>query len=831
MKIIRYSILPLLLFSCAVVYVCTLLPGQTGVPDSSVKQVQSTEPASVYADPASCVECHPKEVASWEKSDHAHAMAIAGTETVKGDFNEITFIHIGFDDILSIPDDILKEVFETEFDAPDLALALEGAKDGIREKIVRNLNETQRNELDAESEHLKKIGFSRPGDISIVHRKFGDVIRKTCEKNDISLDFATKTRFFRKDGKYFVSTENREGNLETFEVKYTLGHKPLQQYMVEFPDGRVQCLPIAWDVNDESWFHLYPKEQILHDDPLHWTGFYQNWNSNCADCHTTNLHKNFDLRTNTFKTAWSEIHVGCQSCHGPSENHVVTAKKHALKEKWDDKYPIGIYKWTDSTEDLHIDSCSACHARRRTLCEGPLPPGEKFLNHFSPDLLDGNLYYADGQLLEENFEYGSFQQARMYHQGVQCGDCHDVHSGTLKFEGNALCTQCHSPGIYDTVAHHFHPDATQEGTGCIDCHLPKTYYMVVDPRRDHSITKPRPELTKGLGVPNACNICHNDRKKGEDVDWAIKCVDEWYGEKRNSAVGYTKDLKTATHFAFALDGGRQYDPDALDSLISISKQRNGRELRPIARASTIILLGRYPDPKAFEPCELAIKDDNPLVRWAGLIALERKLDPRQKKEVIGPFLEDPIRTIRIEAARILASVPADFWSKEETTALNNATKEYVDSLKTTAESPGSHLNMGILKYDQAIGYLYGKRIDPDVIKRSTEPAVREYREAIRLDSKFLPAKVNLAMLYAERGEPDLAEREFRNAISVEPDNGELHYSLGLLLAERNRLKDAINSLQRAAELLPDGHRVHYNLGTALKMDNREEEARKALERY
>lgn len=780
-----------------------------------------------YAEPNSCFECHEKETEEWRRSDHSHAMGLANEKNVLGNFNDIEFIHVGFDDILELSDADLTAVFKVVFDPHEIALALEGAKSGVAEKIKSVLDENQKEALRLEVEHRKKIGFTRPGDIAVVNRKYADAIRKHAT----DLDFGAKTRFFMQDAKFMVTTDNREGKEETFEIKYTLGIRPLQQYMVEFPDGRVQCLPVAWDVKGKSWFHLYPNEQIKHDDPLHWTGFYQNWNSNCADCHTTDLRKNYDLGSNTFKTEWTEMGLGCQSCHGPSQEHVDLARKHALSDKWKDGVPMGLYRWTEASEELKLDSCSACHARRRTLTNGPMEPGKPFLDYFMPDLIEAPHYYPDGQILEEVFEYTSFQQAKMYHRGVQCGHCHDPHSIEPKFEGNRLCQQCHSPLIYDTVSHHFHPDSSQPGTKCIDCHLPIAHYMVVDPRRDHSITKPRPELTVELGVPNACNICHDDREKGEDAAWALDWVEKWYGEKRQTAVGYTKNNRTATHFAFALDGGNKNDPEAFDSLISTSKIKDGLELRPIARASLIAALGRYPFPETLPVCEDALLDPNGLVRWAGIMAIEHKLDPGQKKEKLTRFLDDPLRAVRCETARILASVPLEMWSEKELRSLKIATGEYVNALETVGESAVSHLNLAILRYEQAVARLAVTEIGPAEIRAATLPAVEEYVKAVELDPKFIPARVNLAMLYAERGEPGLAEREFRYVIEINPELGEMHYSLGLLLAERNRLDEAIKSLEKAAELLPDGHRVHFNLSTALRKKGDIEAAEKAMRRY
>ena len=135
------------------------------------------------------------------------------------------------------------------------------------------------------------------------------------------------SRFFRRDDKFFVETDGPDGKLAAFEVKYTFGVDPLQQYLVEFPDGRLQALSLAWDSRPKDhggqrWFHLYPDEEIKYDDVLHWTRLNQNWNFMCAGCHSTGVRKNYDAATDRFATSFAEISVGCEACHGQGSRHV-----------------------------------------------------------------------------------------------------------------------------------------------------------------------------------------------------------------------------------------------------------------------------------------------------------------------------------------------------------------------------------------------------------------------------------------------------------------------------------------------------------------------------
>ncbi len=110
--------------------------------------------------------------------------------------------------------------------------------------------------------------------------------------------FDQVSTFFRRDGKFLVRTEGPGGDLRDFEIAFTFGVDPLQQYLIELPGGRLQALSICWDTRPreaggQRWFHLYPDENVDHDDELHWTGPNQNWNFMCAECHSTALKKNF----------------------------------------------------------------------------------------------------------------------------------------------------------------------------------------------------------------------------------------------------------------------------------------------------------------------------------------------------------------------------------------------------------------------------------------------------------------------------------------------------------------------------------------------------------
>jgi hypothetical protein len=273
--------------------------------------------------------------------------------------------------------------------------------------------------------------------------------------------FDVTSRFYRKNGGFFVHTQGPGGKMDDFEIKYTFGAYPLQQYLIPFPGGRLQCLTIAWDVKEKKWYHLYPDNPIDPADWLYWTNAGQNWNGMCAECHSTNLKKNYDIPSDSYQTTWSEIDVSCEACHGPGSKHVTWAELPDMARPRTENYELQVITGGISSRQ-QVELCAPCHSRRAILGD---------YTHAEPDLLDSmlpsvlaaDLYFADGQILEEVYVYGSFTQSKMYRREVRCSDCHDVHSIKTIKKGNSLCLQCHRSTVYDTPAHHFHKNKGEKG--------------------------------------------------------------------------------------------------------------------------------------------------------------------------------------------------------------------------------------------------------------------------------------------------------------------------------------------------------------------------------
>jgi predicted CXXCH cytochrome family protein len=627
--------------------------------------------------------------------------------------------------------------------------------------------------------------------------------------------YGVESTFFRRDGKFMVRTDGPDGKLADFEVSRTFGVWPLQQYLIAFPGGRYQALGIAWDARAKSeggqrWFHVYPNEKIDHRDPLHWTGLYQNWNLECAACHSTNLRKGYDAASNTYRTTFSEINVACEACHGPGSRHAEWAKQAkrsygpqdekglaALKTRWKEawKFPAADAKHAerDSPVDASaMNACAACHARRSTIREG-VTPGAPLEDTHRLALLTPPNYYADGQQREEVYVWGSFLQTEMYQKGVTCMDCHEPHALKLRAEGNALCTRCHNAALVDSEKHHFHKTGSK-GAQCVECHMPAQKYMVIDERRDHAIRVPRPDLSPSLGSPNACTQCHADRK----ADWAAAAMDKWYGKAWRDRPQYGTRLH-----AVAAHGAK-----ALPSLLALADDPAAPS---VVRASAATLAQPYVSSGNLPVLHNLLVNVDPTIRVAALGVLER-FEPGVRVQAAARLLADPVRGVRVEAARILADVPDDRLSAEQRADHARAIAEYVESLQQDSDWPAANASLGTLRMRQG----------------RPEEAIAAYQRALALDARFAGAYVNLADAYRQQQQESDGEKTLRQGLALLPRSADLHHALGLLLVRKRDQTGALKELALAVKLAPDSARYSYVYAVGLNSAGRRGEALSVL---
>ncbi len=624
------------------------------------------------------------------------------------------------------------------------------------------------------------------------------------------------TTFFRRDGGFMVRTEGPDGALHDYPVAYTFGVAPLQQYLVAFPRGRYQALTVAWDsrpadAGGQRWFHLYPGGRIPSDSPLHWTGLEHNWNGRCAVCHSTNLRKNYDPESDGFATEWSEINVACEACHGPGSRHVTWARTGA--DPADDENagltvhldPRDSARWPIDPDtgnparvppregSTGIEACAACHSRRAEIWS-PAAPGDPFLDAYLPSLLRSDLYHADGQILDEVYVYGSFLQSRMHDAGVGCGDCHDPHSLQLRAPGNGVCLQCHLAQKYDAAGHHHH-EPKSAGAECVACHMPAKTYMVVDPRRDHSLRIPRPDLSVEFGTPNACNGCHDT----QDAKWALEHVQRWHGRKPKGHQRFTPALAAAR-------------ADTADAARLLAALADNRSAPAIARATALAELGAHLTPATFEVVRRGLVSKDARTRVAAVDALER-LAPEARPRLLLPLLDDPVRAVRIQAAARLAPVPPESLETEERALLQRGIEEYIAAQRINADRPEANLNLGVLYAD--LGE-FGK-------------AEEATRRALARQASFVPGYVNLAEILRRQGKEAEAEATLRRGLRMAPRDAGLHHALGLALVRRRELRQALPELERAAALDPGNPRFIYVYAVALASAGKPDDALGVLE--
>jgi tetratricopeptide (TPR) repeat protein/nitrate/TMAO reductase-like tetraheme cytochrome c subunit len=683
--------------------------------------------------------------------------------------------------------------------------------------------------------------------------------------NDATLEhYGTQSRMFKRDGGFFINTEGPDGKLADFEIKYVFGVDPLQQYMVEFDRpadipaggvGRLQVLRVSWDTKAKKWFHLDPpdvREKLDPSDDLHWTGIAQRWNNMCADCHSTNLRKNFDVATLTYHTTWSEIDVSCEACHGPGSLHVQLAK--APSPFWDRKRGYALARLKVEGTGLvastnQIQMCAHCHSRRRVV-NGDYAAGGNYHDFFSNELLTATSYHADGQILDEVYEYGSFVQTKMYHKGIKCTDCHDPHTARLIHQGNQVCTSCHQhpAGKYDGAIHHRHNDG-KPGSACVDCHMPQTTYMQVDPRRDHSFRVPRPDLSVQFGTPNACTGCHlrDERLPGEEsrgresgvgsrasdvlargdlkgleysdwlrlasrgdeevkarlarVDrWADATYDKWFGNQR----------KREPHFTEAIAAARRHADDAPAKLTALLKNR---EMPAIARATAAMELGGHvsSNSDALAAVETTLRDRDPSVRLAAVTSLQSD-DPQYLARTIAPLLSDERRIVRVEAARSLARLP--HWQGRQREAMEQSLKEAFAAFDVDNDRAGGHTVRGVLH--EALNEM--------------DEAEAAHRTALRVEPLGVGPRANLAQLLDRRRQEGLARaQQLAQGGNVEAAR-EILALAGPMADEASRLRDAeLGLVERDVFLVPDNAGLLTQVGFVRHLQGWHKEAARAFQ--
>ncbi len=593
-----------------------------------------------------------------------------------------------------------------------------------------------------------------------------------------------------ENGRPALSESQPGASAHRFTAEFVMGYKPLRQYIAPTEGGRYQAVELAFDPLKKEWFDVFGDERRRPGEWGHWTGRGMNWNSMCAVCHLTNFQKNYSAATDTYASTWSEHGIGCAQCHGEiaadhgrglpaisTNPEIVAARKLRAQE-----------------------TCAPCHARNEMLT-GDIQPGRSYSDHYRLALpVEAGVFYADGQMREEDFNYTSFLTSRMGGKaGVTCLDCHDSHSGKprLPVENNAICLQCHTtPGtmnapVIDPTAHSHHASEST-GNRCVSCHMPTTVFMQRDPRHDHGFLRPDPLLTKELGIPNACNRCHAD----QSTDWAIAATTNWYGGKMESRQRERTRAVAAAQAAA---------PDGAAKLLALAAS----EQVPAWKATLLSLTRAYEtETEVVAAAAQALNDGEPLVRSAAVQVLAARGDQSSQ---LRPRLKDPSRLVRLDAEFALSNeLPENSVERRELDAY----------LATSADQPAGRMRWGQDLFNrgraaegeaqlrQAIAW------DPNSpgihdalgaglhsLNREKE-AAGEFWRAAQLQPADGDAAFRAALAFAGAGQLSDAELALRETIRRDPRHDRAWYNLGLLLAQTDRVPAALDALHSAEAIAP-----------------------------
>ena len=567
--------------------------------------------------------------------------------------------------------------------------------------------------------------------------------------------------FFKTDSSFWVNIIENEVSKD-FEIAYTFGWHPLQQYLIKTEKGKFQTLRASWDTEKNKWFHQSAGTIVEPHDWLSWSKGGQNWNTMCSSCHSTHVQKNYHSTTDSFKTTYKEINVACESCHGPGRNHI-----NAIKSGNTDPYQKGIAL----SPEEKTNNCGTCHARR-TMLENNGDPDHEFLNRYFPQTLNAAFYEGDGQIKEEDFVYGSFLSSKMHRNHVTCVNCHNPHSGQLKAQGNNLCLQCHE-NTYSTSKHTHHAE-NSTGAQCINCHMDGKTYMGNDYRRDHSFRIPRPDQSVKYGTSNACNSCHTDK----NAKWAAQNVNKWFGNKRT--YHFSDDLLPASL------GGEQ-------AMSHLKKLLVDDSIPEIVQATALDYVLQNGTEEAFAIILDKLKDKSALVRikaYSGLVHF-----PENYRKQFGlEGLNDPIKSVRIMAFRSVIGINTKQLNPQQMVVWNKTHEEYLTYLKANADFPSGQVMWG--EYYQ--------------VMKQTNEAIAAFNRALQMDSLQIEPYSNLTILYSGMNDFNAVKSTLKAGISKFPEYPEYYYFMGLNEGDLGNAIGQLFYLKKAYELSPDNSKYAYN---------------------
>lgn len=593
------------------------------------------------------------------------------------------------------------------------------------------------------------------------------------------------------DGKTGYVREKGAGGEKKYEIQHVMGGKNVFYFLTPMEKGRLQVLPLAYDVNRKQWYDT-TASHLRHslerrDEPLDWREWPLTFNTMCYNCHVSQLSSNYDLKSDTYHTVWAEPGINCETCHGPGAEHIKVFEKLPKGKAAED---VKLIRWKPFTAEQKNDACSPCHAKMQPITSS-FAPGDRFFDHFDLVTLEDPDFYPDGRDLGENFTFTLWRMSPCVKSGkLDCIHCH-TSSGRYRFKqegtANNACLPCHAERVRNAPAHTNHK-AGSAGNRCISCHMPMTEFAFMR-RSDHSMIPPSPTATILLQSPNACNLCHKDR----DAQWADDWVRKWHKRDYQAPILYRTGL---------IDAARKRDWSRLPEMLRYITARNRDEIV----ATSLIRLLRRCDKAEKGPAFLqALKDPSPLVRSAAAEALATFPSP-QARDALFEAVGDDFRLVRVKAAMALSHFPSLTLKPEDQKKFEKAAEEYLASILARPDQWSSHYNLG--NYHLSRGDL--------------TLAMRSYETALKMEPRSIPALVNASMAQARMGNQEKAEDFLRRALEVDGENAEANFNMGLLKAQQENPAEAEKHLRAALKTDPQMDAAAYNLGVLLAKDRPEE---------
>ncbi len=587
-----------------------------------------------------------------------------------------------------------------------------------------------------------------------------------------------------------VMTENEnDGQMNRYTIEWSLGGRNVFTFLVPLDKGKLQTIPLAYDVNRGLWFN-YPESAIRHfvdmseDEALPWKDRMYTFNTGCYNCHVSQLSSNFDLETETYQTTWREAGINCETCHGPSAEHVrifTEAKEGEVPEN------MGLIVTSTFTPEQHDASCAPCHAKASPVTSSYMP-GEPYYDHFNLATLEDPDFYPDGRDLGENYTMTGWEMnACQTNSDMHCVTCH-TSSGRNRFKDNPnqACIGCHTEREGNLTEHTMHP-ADSPGSTCINCHAPSREFVGHFIRSDHSFRPPMPEATIRFGSPNACNQCHDDKP----ASWANAIV------KKRPNGNYQEET---LYWAELIKEARENRWNRLNEMLQIVDENRYND---IVTASFVRLLANCPNDAKWETITRAMTESSsPLVRAAAATTSNGRMT-NDTRTALVKAASDELRLVRVSAAASLAGFDDNRFTEAEKETVTKATEEYMASILARPDDWSSHYNMAI--YHQNEG---------DVNK-----ALHSYETAARLYPESLMPLINSSVLYSYLGNQAKAEENLKKVLEFDPDNEAASLNLGLLFAEQGKLDTAESALRTALKANPEQAVAAYNLSVIVSRKN------------